>query len=174
MISLFIEKHWKNNTVINRIETLEAANPNSQPNMNNESFIRWQGRSLEELGKAINLLLSLSLATSGFLIVKLLDSDFKCELNTLQTILLIGGLVLTSITILVLLFLIYNRLLSFRRTTQIARKREKGERDEIEALRKEVKEIDSHTWKLFKWSIIFFFISLLFTISGFVVFFLNA
>lgn len=148
-------------------------NTNNNSNSSNASFVRWQGRSLEELGRAINLLLSLSLAISGFVIVKLLDSDFKCELNTLQTILLLGGLVFTLITIVILLLLIYNRLLSFRKTTQIARKREKGKRDEIEALRKEVKQIEIRTWKLFKWSIIVFFVSLLFTISGFVVFFLN-
>lgn len=153
---------------------MEASNQNPPSNITNSSFVRWQGRSLEEFGKAINLLLSLSLATSGFVIVKLLDTEFRCNLNTLQVISLFSGLVLTLITIFVLLRLTYNRLLSFKKTTKIARKREKGERDDIEALRKEVKSMDVLTWKLFTCSIILFFVSLLFIISGFVVFVLNA
>ena len=56
--------------------------------MGNESFIRWQGRNIEELGKAITLLLSLCLATIGFVISKLLDQGFQFQNCTIKSIII--------------------------------------------------------------------------------------
>lgn len=57
------------------------------------SFVRWQGRSIEELGKSINLLLTLSLAMIGFTIAKLLG-EFIFLSCSAKTLILLGNSVL--------------------------------------------------------------------------------
>lgn len=150
---------------------MESNNQKTEARSNNNSFIRWQGRSIEELGKAINLLLGLSLTTAGFVISKLLDPQFQNAINICQTKLLILGISISLVTILLLLFLMYNRLLSFRKTTEIARKREKGILGNLGFLRGQVKSIDKCTWKLLVASIISFISSELTIILGFILIF---
>ena len=134
----------------------------------NTSFVRWQGRTIEELGKAINLLLGLCLATMGFVISKLLDKDFQFNSCSIKTTVIIGTSIILVSTIL-LLILIYNRLLAFRSTTQIARKREKNDTANITDLRQEVKRKDKYTWTLFSLSIGSFILGELFIIIGFII-----
>ena len=86
----------------------------------NESFTRWQGYTIQELGKATNLLLSLCLATIGFVLSMLLNENFKFNNCCCKTLLILGTIILLLCT-LTLLALMYNRLFSFRNTTQIAR-----------------------------------------------------
>lgn len=137
-------------------------------NTKNESFIRWQGRTIEELGKAINLLLSLCLATIGFIVSKLLDKDF-CFLNCTAKLLVSIGSIILLIATITLLVLIYNRLHAFKGTTQIARKREINDRSDIIALREKVNKRDKCTWTLFKLSIFTFSLGELFVIAGFII-----
>ena len=132
------------------------------------SFIRWQGRTIEELGKTINLILSLCLATVGFVVAKLLDKKFEFHFCLSKTFIIVGTLFILA-SIILTLTLIYNRLIAFRTTTQIARKREKNNRAGIEDLRTEVKQKDKCTWKLFRLSIISFLLGELFIIIGFII-----
>ncbi len=134
----------------------------------NESFIRWQGRTIEELGKAINLLLSLCLATIGFIVSKLLDKDFLFLNCTGKSLVFIGTIILL-IAAIILLFLIYNRLHAFRGTTKIARKRETNDRTNINTLRTEVNQRDKCTWTLFSFAIAAFSFGELFVIIGFII-----
>lgn len=101
------------------------------------SFVRWQRRQIEAMGNAINLLLSLCLATMGFVIAKLLDNNFKFQ-NCMGKSFVILGSAMVLVTTILLLILIYNRLQAFRNTTQRARKREKKE--EKEKKKKEMEE----------------------------------
>ncbi|MBS1589020.1 MAG: hypothetical protein JST52_05350 [Bacteroidetes bacterium] len=138
---------------------------------NNESFIRWQGRSIEELGKAINLLLTLTLATLGFTVAKLLG-DFIFLSCSAKTLVVLGNLVLLATAFLILLT-IRNRINSIRKTAQIARKREKNLTKNIEALRQIVRSLDKTTWTLFSCSVILFLIGQGLTVIGFVIEILN-
>ena len=74
---------------------------------NNDSFIRWQGRTIEELGKAINLLLSLCLVTIGFIFSKLIDKDFQFHYCNSKLLVITGSFILLLSTV-INLILIYN------------------------------------------------------------------
>ncbi len=134
----------------------------------NKSFVRWQGRTIEEFGKIINLLLTLSLATIGFVISKMLDKDFSFRNSSAKFIVCLGTLIALT-TVVTLLVLIYNRFKAFKITTQIARSREKNKRDDIVSLRSKATRIDKQTWLLFKVSISFFLLSELLTVLGFTI-----
>jgi membrane-bound ClpP family serine protease len=106
--------------------------------MNETSFTRWQGRSIEQLGNAISLLLGLSLATIGFIVSKLLDKELHLSNSYSKSVVIIGSFFLL-ITAILLLIVVYNRLFLFKKTTQIARKRQKNETTNIDTMRSEVK-----------------------------------
>lgn len=135
---------------------------------NNDSFIRWQGRTIEELGKAINLLLSLCLVTIGFIFSKLIDKDFQFHNCNSKLLVIIGSFILL-LSIVITLFLIYNRLFSFRLTTKIARLREKNDLSNINIIREEVKKRDKWTWALFSFCISTFLLGEAIVIFGFII-----
>lgn len=115
---------------------------------NKEAFIRWQGRSLEYLSYAINLILGLSIATIGFEMSLLNDVNFMLEgwLRCFFTISLASLVVASGFGIACVL----NRVKDYRDTTAIARKKSKEEYDdELEELREIVGVIGSRTRKLF-------------------------
>ena len=136
--------------------------------MENESFIRWQGRAIEEFGKTINLILAISLATIGFVINKLLESGFSFE-NCFAKVFIFIGTITILIAIVIILFLIRMRLLNFRDTAKISRKREKNRIDNIEDLRKKSKKTGFCVWNLLNVSIWLFGIGEGFTIVGFLI-----
>ena len=149
---------------------MEQKNQNEEMEQNNknESFIRWQGRTIEELGKAVNILLSLCIATIGFIVSKLLEKDF-IFFNCMAKLFVIIGSVSLLIATVILLILMYNRLHAFRGTAQIARKREKNKREGIDSLREKVRKKDECTWTLFNLSISTFSLGELFVIIGFII-----
>lgn len=126
-----------------------------EKNSNNNSFVRWQGRSLEELGKTINLLLTISLATIGFVLNIILNKDFYFQ-NCYSKMAITLGTFVVLTSIILLLVISKNRLLSFKLTTSIARKREKKKMDGIEKLRERVSKKDENIWSLFNTSVWFF------------------
>jgi hypothetical protein len=121
----------------------------------NSSFVRWQGRSIQALGKVISLLLTLSLATIGFIISKVLEQHFSFASLSAKRFVVTGGFTL-SVAVIFFLFITYNRLLAFKLTTQIARKREKNDLTNIEQLRASVKKLDRRTWAFLKFAISLF------------------
>jgi hypothetical protein len=142
---------------------------NNESKRTNDSFIRWQERSINELGKVINLLLSICLITIGFIVTKLLEQTFFAY-NCYSKCLIIGGCLMLLLTIVLLLIIILNRLTSIRNTAHIARAREKNIIDNnIKKLRKEVKCKDQITWRLFISSIIIFSFGELSAIAGFAI-----
>ena len=121
-------------------------------NNNMDSFIRWQGRTIEQMGYAINVLLITTIAIIGFVVNQLLKNELCCY----HQLLLLGGLSVLILCFIIILILILNRLLDFRITTQIAKKREKENEDKIrlEKMRDESRLRGRATWFLLYASVI--------------------
>ncbi len=136
--------------------------------INKVSFIRWQQVSINERGKAINLFLSMSFATIGFVISQLIKTDFKFKCCC-DEILIAVGTCLLLFHVIFLLSLVLNRLKGFRLTTKIAKLRDKNPPDEVGLLRKENKEIDACTHFLFGLSVLIFAIAEPLIILGFII-----
>jgi hypothetical protein len=122
-----------------------------------DRFVRWQGRTLEQMGYAINTLLVLANATLGFVISKLLDVDIYCCAKCLLTI----GSTILLICIVTLLFLIMNRLYDFRSTTQNANDSNSKQNDTV--------KIGNRTWVLFYTAFSTFLLGEIFIVAGFAV-----
>ena len=89
------------------------------------SFIRWQAYCIAQLTTATNLVLTLSLAVLGFLLILMVKPDEYLQPNSMPARL---GLVVSTISIgLSVAFGVWlslNRMASFRATAQVARMRE--------------------------------------------------
>jgi hypothetical protein len=102
----------------------------------NDSFVRWQQRSIDERGKTINLFLGMSLATIGFVITQLTKTEFKFVNCKSKTSIIVGTLLLL-LSVLFLIWLTLNRLNDFRESARIADMREDDLSPELNALRKQ-------------------------------------
>ncbi len=123
-------------------------------NKKNESFIRWQGRAIEQLGFVNNLFILLA---TGMLVFQIQiavknDSDF----TILEKHIFVFSLLLIFLSLLLGGYSAWNRLNSFQKTASVARKREKGITEDIEKLRKEYRALDKRTWCLLRAQIISF------------------
>ena len=137
------------------------------PENNNESFVRWQQKTLEERGKTINLFLGMSFATVGFVITQLMKNDFKFKTSCVEKLLGFGTSILL-LAIVALIWLVLNRLKGFRITTQLAKSSHIKENGEIDILRKKSKKIDSSTHTLFTVSLVLFGIAETLVVIGFI------
>jgi hypothetical protein len=111
------------------------------------SFIRWQGRAIEQLGFVNNVLLVLA---TGILLFQIQLIVGGASFGFCEKWVVLLSSCLFFLSIIFGCWLAYNRLNSFRLTSQIARKRETNEREDIEDLRKRVKHLDRKTWLLLK------------------------
>lgn len=118
-----------------------------------QSFIRWQGRTIEQLGFVSNLLIFLA---TGMLAFQVQLAIREISLTILDKCTIILSTLLIFISIMFGCYLAWNRLLSFRLTAQVARKRETGKREGIEDLRKKVETQDKRTWWLLPTQIVSF------------------
>ena len=130
-----------------------------------ESFVRWQGITISQLGYAVNLILGLAVAALGFVITLLLNKEFipvswmKCTFS----VALLSLLASIGIGI----WCVVNRLRDFRATKEVARKREKGATDsELQPLRDLSGRLGSKTWWLFWWQIGMFGAGIALTVVG--------
>ena len=130
-----------------------------------ESFVRWQGITISQLGYAVNLILGLAVAALGFVITLLLNKEFipvswmKCTFS----VALLSLLASIGIGI----WCVVNRLRDFRATKEVARKREKGATDsELQPLRVLSGMLGSKTWWLFWWQIGMFGAGIALTVVG--------
>lgn len=124
------------------------------------SFVRWQSITIDQLGYAVGLILSFATASLGFALSFVKDQNYApgCWGKALM---------LTSIASLMLsvglgLWCVINRLCDFRETRSIARDREDWEREgvskeeianRLRARRAETKRLGERTWLLFWWQI---------------------
>jgi len=135
-------------------------------NRNNEpqgSYIRWQVIRLTQLGYALNLVLSFTIAILGFQMHLLLDQhDF---LGCWEKILFVlsQGLLLVSGIFGILCVL--NRLADFRTTGDAAKAREHGDPNhELDELRARYTKLGKRTWLFFGWQVACFSLGVMFTI----------
>jgi|GEM_PF-5092218 len=151
---------------------MQIATKNKPPHKNkkiNERFVRWQQRSIEEMGKSIHLFLTIAIATVGYTANHLTELDFKFK-NFLDKVSILLGIVLLSVSIGFFLFTILNRQKDFKKTTEIIRVRySEQNQDLIKNISKETQEIGKKTQKLFYFSINFFAFGELLIILGFVI-----
>jgi hypothetical protein len=133
-----------------------------------EIFIRWQGVTIDERGKTINLFIAACFATLGFVITQLVDKDFRFR-NDFSRIFIVWGSFGIIISIILFIWLVLNRLKGFRITTKIAREKQKRAIAELENLREGNKKIDALTHLLFSISFITFAVSEFFITTGFVI-----
>jgi uncharacterized membrane protein YcjF (UPF0283 family) len=120
-------------------------------------FIRWQGRTLVQMGYTINTLLIITTATIGFTVSYLL-TELKTKDFHYYTILAgVGVLFFCAITT---LWLIINRLKDFRHTTKKAN-REPTEVDTV--------KLGERTWCLFYSSVVLFVIGEIAIVIGFAI-----
>ena len=113
-----------------------------------QSFVRWQGRSITQLGFVNNLLIGLSAGTLAFL-TQLAFKD-QTALVCCDAWLMTVSAVSAFLSLVVGCVLAWNRLCSFRDTAQIARQRETKERTNIDELRESTNKRDKYTWQLLK------------------------
>ena len=110
-----------------------------------QSFIRWQGRTIEQLGFVNNLLIFLA---TGMLAFQSQLAIREISLTILDKYTIILSTLFIFISLILGCYLALNRLRSFRLTARVARKRETKKREGIEYLRKKVKTLDKRTWWL--------------------------
>lgn len=122
-------------------------------NNEEQSFIRWQGRTIEQLGFVNNLLIFLA---TGMLTFQIQLAIREVSFTILDKCTIMFSILLIFASLMLGCYLAYNRLLSFRLTAQVARKRETGKREGIEDLRNEVKILDQRTWCLLSAQILSF------------------
>jgi hypothetical protein len=112
-----------------------------------ESFVRWQGIAITQLGYAANLILGFATASLGFSLTLLKDKDFVPQGRGKWLFSLSLGALLLSIVFGI--WCVINRLRDFRETTQIARDREQLSDAELQQRRDDVDKLGKCTWLLF-------------------------
>ena len=121
--------------------------------MKDDSFVRWQKYTLDQLTYSVNLILTLSTASLGFAVALLINKDFPLTSFPLWS----WGKILFLLTLLALfasmglgIWCVINRLYDFRTTKDTARQREKGTSDEeLKPLRLKYEDYGAKTWKIF-------------------------
>jgi hypothetical protein len=119
---------------------------------NRESSIRWQGRTIEQFGYSLNLILGLSVAGIGYESTLFLNKEL--ERSGWQNCLLAISLIALVLSTAVALWCVVSRLRNFRATAETARRREDGVSPvELKPLRKISNDLGEFTWTLFWWQI---------------------
>jgi len=118
-------------------------------NNRRKSFVRWQGRAIEQLGFVNNLLIGLATGVLAFQTQLAFDDNVSFALT--EKILLVLSIASVFFSLALGCYIAWNRLCSFRITTRIARKRETNQREGIEGMRALSKTLDKRTWTLLPW-----------------------
>lgn len=128
-------------------------------NLPNESYIRWQNIRITQLGFANNLIITLTVASLGYLMNFINAPNI---LNFFQKLLFWISSTLLIFSCFVGLLVIINRLEDFKITAQIAKKRGTEENINISILREKTEKLGKKTWNLFISQVSTFFIGFLF------------
>ncbi|SRR6266851_6207315 len=131
-------------------------------------FTRWQSITIAQLGYAVNLVLSFSVASLGFALSLAKDTT-QLVSNCWAKHLLLFSLVLILLSMGAGLWCVINRLTDFRKTESIARDKERGELPQCEYARRkaETDKLGRRTWLLFQWQIGLFSFGILALVAGF-------
>ena len=127
-----------------------------------DSFIRWQNITINQLGFVNNLIVVLAIGLIGYSI-NFIQNEKIILISVQKVFFWIGGiLLLSSITLGILTSI--NRLRDFKLTAKIARKRESKQLEDIEENREKSKELGIVTWSLLISQIITFGIGFILTL----------
>jgi len=119
---------------------------------NRESSIRWHGRTIEQFGYALNLILGLSVAALGFELSLILNNEF--ERARWQNCLFVISMLSLLLSVALGLWCVVNRLRDFRATTKTAHNREDDASElDLQPLRTLSRTLGKRTWLLFWWQI---------------------
>lgn len=119
---------------------------------NRESSIRWQGRTIEQFGYALNLILGLAVAALGFELSLVLGDGLKPY--GWSTCLIVISVFSLLLSIALGLLCVVTRLRDFRATAETARRREDEVSDsELHFLRTLAHELGQRSWLLLWWQI---------------------
>lgn len=122
------------------------------PQEDQDSFIRWQEVTRNHFSSVANLILALATGFLAFQSTQLLELKLSsASAFGFATI----SLIFLAASVAFALWCSVNRLRDFRLTTQIARRREKGE-TELQDLREESKSLGKFTWGLFWFQVALF------------------
>ena len=120
------------------------------------SFVRWQAVTIAQFGQATNLFLAFGGATLGFVLS--IAKDPQSLAGCWRKCFLVAAAVSLLLSLLFGGLCAINRLCDFRKTAQIAKHRERWERqavatawidNQLSAHRLEVKKLGKRTWRLF-------------------------
>jgi hypothetical protein len=120
--------------------------------MTKERFIRWQTRTIEQLGYAVNLILGLAVATLGFSL-NLLSSSTKFAPIDFAKFCFTYSLFITVTSIILGIWCVITRLEDFRIKKDVARAEEKESPPELTDLRGKMNNLGKRTWILFRWQL---------------------
>jgi hypothetical protein len=117
-------------------------------------FTRWQSITITQLGYAINLFLTFTVASLGFAL-SIAKDGIEHSPTCWAKHLLLFSIFLFLLSLGSGLGCVINRLCDFRKTESIARDKEKGELLPCEYARRsaETDRLGRCTWKLFHWQI---------------------
>lgn len=131
-----------------------------------ERFIRWQAATQAQLGNVNNLLIGLAAGVTAFEL-QIIFRESLC-LNVVERWILLESFVSLFLSLALGCWTAWNRLLSFRTTTRIARLKQKGSATdhctEIERLREKADRLDDRTWSLLRWQTVLFGLGMLFLV----------
>lgn len=117
-----------------------------------DSFVRWQAATRDHFGSVANLLLALATGLLAFQSTLLIEKKLS---SISASWLAVASLIFLSASVVFSLWCSVNRLRDFRLTTQIVRRRQKGELDLLD-LRNESQALGKFTWGLFWFQIVLF------------------
>ena len=134
----------------------------------NESSIRWQATTISQFTYASNLILTFTVASIGFMVSLILSQELNFSHCFYQYFYFLA-LLTFSISFLISICLILNRLKDFRDTTDIARIREESNNtdERLPILRAENKKLGKKTWCLFNWQLGTFSLAMILAVISF-------
>jgi len=109
----------------------------------NERFQRWQQKTIEQFTQVINILLLISSGFLWYLVSLKVDSNLKTPIALINLL-----IILTTIILVILVFLSYNRLKDFRLTTS------KIKSNEVSS--EKIREIGNKSWTFLNLSLLLF------------------
>ena len=119
-----------------------------------DAFIRWQGITLQQFSFVNNLLIGLSTGILAFQLNISFNSDIVFD--TWSKCLFLSSVVVIFISLALGCLTAWNRLVDFRTTKVVARKRENKEPEGIEELRRKYTVLGKRSWSFLKLQLIFF------------------
>ena len=130
-------------------------------NNEEQSFIRWQEKRIEQLSFVNNLLIFLA---TGMLVFQVQLAVRGVSFTALDRWIIVPSTLLIYISLILGCYLAWNRLVSFRITAQVSRKRETEKEEAVKKLRAETKTLDKRTWCLLRAQIVSLVLGTLFLV----------